>query len=176
MFLAKIPYTCMEQHCRWIWYHIQGFDTNPTDLIENVQCFTQFLLFLAVEQTWFHRKSFSAIGKLFTEHVVCDLADLEWKKTSWMRMGSTSLIAYFHFMFLHVLLHEAVASGYSAEQKDTRSTVSQKRALLWAHNISDSLILMRLTKLGQTLLLLALRYQSMSFWNICHLGLFQTWL
>lgn len=41
-------------------------------------------------------------------------------------MGSTLLIAYFHFVFLHVLLHEAVASGYSDEQKDTRSTVSQK--------------------------------------------------
>lgn len=61
-------------------------------------------------------------------------------------------------------------------ERHKKHSISETCALLWTHNISDSLLLMRLTKLGQTLLLLALRYQSMSFWNICHLGLFQTWL
>lgn len=91
---------------------------------------------------------------------MCYLPDLEEEKTSWVRMGTASFMIRFHFMLLHVFLHEVVASGCFAEQNDTGNIASQKHAAVWVCETSDRLILMRLINVGQTLQQLDWRYQS----------------
>lgn len=62
--------------------------------IENIQCPGQFLVFLAIEQTRLCCRSFSSIGKLFTELGACYLGLLKQKKTELRQDGQYFILSF----------------------------------------------------------------------------------